>query len=240
MSTAADLSTKTGTLYGVGVGPGDPELLTLKAARILRTCPVLLLPSSPARDCIAWQIATAALPELRGASRQVLAFAFPMTRDKTKQDAAYDAAFVRIRALLDAGQDCAFLTIGDPTIYSTFMPLARRAQAAGYPVQIVSGIPSFCAGAAAAGISIADGREGIRILPGTEQENLPFSTIYMKSGRGLSSLREDLLAREQEQDLQVTAISNCGRPNERIGRGAAEIPTDQGYLTLVIAKKNRS
>ena len=98
-------------LYGVGVGPGDPELLTAKAIRVIRECDVIAVPQSGAGDQAALTIAAAYIGD-----KPVLHCDMPMTRDKTARDASHDRAADAICALLDEGRDVAFLTLGDPTV----------------------------------------------------------------------------------------------------------------------------
>ena len=101
-----------GTLYGVGVGPGDPELLTAKAIRVIRESDVIAVPQSGAGEQTALQIAAQYIGD-----KPLLHCDMPMTRDKAKRDACHDRAADDICALLDEGKNVAFLTLGDPTVY---------------------------------------------------------------------------------------------------------------------------
>lgn len=133
-----------GTLYGVGIGPGDPELLTLKAVRLIRENEVIALPGEDPKETVAYKISVQAVPEL--ADKTLLALAMPMTKDKKILKENYDRAADRVAEILDQGKNVVFLTLGDPTVYSTYMYVHQRLEAKGYPVAIVSGITSFCAG----------------------------------------------------------------------------------------------
>ena len=107
---------KTGTFYGVSVGPGDPELLTGKAVRILRACLVIAAPATGAGRMLALQIAAGAV-ELEG--KTVLPLSFSMTRDRTVRLAEYRAAAEAVSAHLDAGRDVAMVNLGDVSFYAT-------------------------------------------------------------------------------------------------------------------------
>ena len=135
-----------GCIYGVGVGPGDPELMTLKALRTIETCDAVLLPVRERENCRAYQIAVQAFPHLE--SKETYCLDFPMTNCPEVQETALAAAYAQTAELLRAGKRLAFLVIGDPSVYATFTYLARMAQADGFPVAVVSGVTSFSACAA--------------------------------------------------------------------------------------------
>mgnify|MGYP000211769030 CR=1 FL=1 len=137
---------KRGILYGVGVGPGDPELITRKAQRIIAQAAVLAVPDKGSGEKTALTIA-GELAE----GKEILLCDAPMVRDEAALDAAYEANADRVCALLDGGKDVAFLTLGDPTVYSTYLYLHRKVTARGYEAEIIPGVPSFCAVAAAKG-----------------------------------------------------------------------------------------
>lgn len=112
-----------GTLYGVGVGPGDPEDITLKALRVMRDCPVIFLSEASEQDCRAYRIAMQALPEI--SEKRIVCLSIPMTRKSDVRDGAYAHASGKMLEVLSDGVDAARLTIGDPTVYSTFAELAH-------------------------------------------------------------------------------------------------------------------
>ena len=107
-----------GMLYGVGVGPGDPELMTLKAVRMIREADVVAVPGEHAKDTVAYQIAVQAVPELE--TKELLAIYMPMTHDRAKMQENHQKGAKLLEKMLDAGKKVVFLTLGDPTIYSTF------------------------------------------------------------------------------------------------------------------------
>ncbi len=230
---------KNAVFYGVGVGPGDPEDLTLKAVRILRECEVIVLPESPKEDCAAYQIAVQAVPELEDKER--IALSIPMTRDQERLNRAYEEGFQRILPKLKEGKKTAFLTIGDPVIYSTYTKLQQLAENENITTQIINGITSFCASAAALNIVLTAGNEQFHIIPGREAETtgaLNGTEVYMKSGKAIPKLKQYLKDRiEQGEALTVMSVSNCGLPNQNTAETLDQIPETAGYMTTVIVKK---
>jgi precorrin-2/cobalt-factor-2 C20-methyltransferase len=155
------------TVYAVGVGPGDPELLTRKAERILRQADVILAPvSNPSEASVALET----VREFLDAGRQeIIIHQFPMTSDKSRLIPAWQEAAALIAGRIATGQDVAFITIGDPLLYSTFIYLLRIFRES-YPqiaIEIVPGISSINTSAAVAGIPLAEADERIAIIPAT-------------------------------------------------------------------------
>ena len=137
----------TGTFYGVSVGPGNPELLTLQAVRLLRQCPVLAAPQTASGQMLALDIARRALgSELD--CKTILPLQFAMSRDDAVLRASHETAASAVRPFLDSGQDVAMLNLGDVSIYATFGYLQEILQAQGYATAMAAGVPSFCAAAA--------------------------------------------------------------------------------------------
>lgn len=230
---------KRGTLYGIGVGPGEPELLTIKALNIIKESDVVILPTEPKEECYAYRSVHALFPEIE--EKELLCMSFPMIKDGEKLEEFYRKAYLKIEKLLNEGKNIAFLTIGDVSIYSTYGAMHRREiQSGNHPV-MVSGVPSFCAAAAAAGISLADKKEEIHVIPASYEVgdtlDFPGTKIYMKSGRRLKALKELLLKSENAKRYEVYAISDCGLPRERVEKGAESIDEKSGYLTVVIVKE---
>lgn len=226
-----------GTLYGVGVGPGDPELLTQKAVRLIRECAVVAIPGKEPRASVAYQIAAAAVPEL--AEKELLAVDMPMVTDRARLAEGHRRAAALLSAHLAQGRDVAFLTLGDPTVYSTFSYLQRLLTAEGCPVTLVPGVTSFCAAAARLGLPLTEWDQPLHILPAAHRagESLPRdgTCVLMKSGGRLPEVKALLKASRRE----VTCVENCGMASEKIYRGVDAIPDDAGYFSLIIAKSPR-
>lgn len=221
-----------GILYGVGVGPGDPDLMTLKAVKTALSCDILAVPHKDAAKCTALKIALGAAPEL--AEKEKLTVDMPMTKDKEKLEAAYAAGAAALAAQLDAGKNVCFLTLGDPTVYSTYLYLHKRVAALGYETHIVPGVTSFCAAAAELGISLCENKDQLHVIPGTytpsEALNLPGTKVLMKNDlpKTLAALRVN--------GAQAAMVENCGMENQKVYRTLEEIPEDAGYFSLLIVK----
>ena len=224
-----------GKLYGVGIGPGDPELLTLKALRVIRKSKVIALPGKEPRETVAYKIVEGAYPEI--AEKELLAVDMPRTKDPAKLEASHEAGAAAIMAYLDKGMDVAFPTLGDPTVYSTYIYVHKRVQAAGYETEIVSGITSFCAVAARLNTGLVEKAEPLHVIPASYQieEALKLSgtKVLMKAGKKMAEVKKILL----EQQIPASMIENCGMENERIYRSPEEIPEDAGYYSLIIVKE---
>lgn len=247
---------RNGVLYGIGVGPGDPELMTLKSVRLIEESDILFLPAKSREECMAYRIAAQAIGHL--AEKEYLCHEFPMVSDKELVDQAHDEIAKLLAEELDQGKAVAFLTIGDPSIYSTYSYIQERLAADGYEVKTVSGVPSFCAVAARLGIPLGLGAEEIHILSGYHEghmlskqkglENDVFhqedkgTRIYMKSGRQLETLLHHLQDEMRCREIQVYVIANCGLENETmmiIGPDSEIDVSDYRYMTTVIVTDKR-
>lgn len=229
----------TGILYGIGVGPGEAELMTLKALRCIRESDVVILPAASAEECHAYRTVWQVFPEI--AEKVILCRAFPMNKDKVLLREFHDVLAEEIRELLEEGKKIAFLTIGDPAVYATYSYVHSRIAEQGLQAEMVSGVPSFCAAAAALGISLADNKEQIHIIPASYQTEelertleLSGTKVYMKAGSKFAGLKEIL--KKNNDRIEVFAVSNCGMDNEILCRGPEELTDDSGYLTIVIVK----
>ncbi len=151
-----------GTLYGVGVGPGDPRLLTLKACDIIRSADMLAYPVNASGASMARAIAAEAIPE----GRRELAIHLPMEVKRGPARDAYDKAAGAISDHLDAGRSVAYLCVGDPLFYASFMYLAARL-GAGHRLEIVPGVTSLSACAARTRIPLGGRNDILSVVPAT-------------------------------------------------------------------------
>ena len=224
-----------GTAYGVGVGPGDPELMSLKAARLIKENDIIAVPGKVAEDSLAYKIAAGAVPAI--AEKELLAIDMPMTKDSAKLAAAHQAGAKLMEKYLDQGKNVVFLTLGDSTVYCTFSYLQHILEADGYKVELVPGIPSFCAAAARLGISLTEWDEMLHVVPALHKAGnigeLPGNCVLMKSASRMKEVKEALKA----SGRSVQAVENCTLPGEKVYRSLEEIPDDAGYFSLIIAKK---
>jgi precorrin-2/cobalt-factor-2 C20-methyltransferase len=232
-----------GTFYGVGVGPGDPDLVTLKAIKVLKRAEVVLFPSTGrGKESIALAIAKDYIPEGCTLSPVFL----PMTRDKEKLEKAWDHVSLEIAEHLDQGRNTVFLTVGDPMLYSTYIYLFSRIKTAGYSVQTVPGVPSFCAAASAAGLPLGEGDEKIAIIPWNAGESLsaesldPFScAVFLKVSSDLTGVLQ--LIREGGFFRKGILVSRCGHDNEHIETDLSALEErNVDYFSLILARKEES
>ena len=226
-----------GKLYGIGVGPGDPEYMTLKAVRLIKEADVVAVPIKDETE------ASVALDIARGAVEipedKVVTVLFQMDPDKAKREACRKAAMEKIKAILDDGKTIAMLALGDIGIYSTYSYVHRMLREDNYDVQMVSGIPSFCAGASKANISIVEGNDGFAVIPslkGIDQveeiidifENL----VIMKVGNHVREVYDLLQARGRQEKAVI--ISNVGMEGEYVG--PIDPDREYGYFTTMVIK----
>lgn len=227
----------SGCLYSVGVGPGDPELMTLKAVKIIRNCQVLVLPVESKEKCVAYQIARRAIPEIE--DKTTVCLVMPMTKDKDRLEKSHREGTQKVAEVLDAGKDAAFLTLGDPTVYATSMYIHQRIAGMGYRTSIVSGVPSFCAAAAKLGVSLGEKQEQIHIIPASYDVEaamqLPGTKILMKAGKKMPVVRQCV----KEHHGWAAMVENCGMAEEHLWINAEDMPEHPGYYTLVIVKDRK-
>ena len=232
-----------GKLYAVGVGPGDPELMTLKAIRIIKNADCIACPGrrgelvkeiSPATASgtekellpgIAYEIAKEAVPEI--VSKELLLLEFPMRKDNV-EDAHHKAA-EQVMSYLSEGKNIAFLTLGDPEFYSTFFYIAGILKKQGYEIVIVSGITSFSAAAARVGIPLSLGDDPVMITSG-EFCDFEGTLVILKVGRGLREIKKKVAACNKRACL----VENCGRPDEKVYCDVDSIPDETGYFSVMI------
>ena len=227
----------SGCLYSVGVGPGDPELMTLKAVKIIRNCQVLVLPAESKEKCVAYQIVRRAIPEIE--DKTTVCLVMPMTKDKDRLEESHREGTQKVAEVLDAGKDAAFLTLGDPTVYATSMYIHQRIAGMGYRTSIVSGVPSFCAAAAKLGVSLGEKQEQIHIIPASYDVEaamqLPGTKILMKAGKKMPVVRQCV----KEHHGWTAMVENCGMAEEHLWINAEDMPEHPGYYTLVIVKDRK-
>lgn len=227
-----------GTLYGVGVGPGDPELMTLKAVRLIRENMIIAVPGADPKETVAYKIAVQAVPEL--AEKEFLPIYMPMTHDPEELEKNHTKGAMALEEVLDEGKNIVFLTLGDPCVYSTFSYLQKRVEKDGYHTELVSGITSFCAAAARLNIPLSEWNEQLHVVPAVHRLDSTLNEsgnyILMKSGKKMNQVKEIL----SQSGRDVLMVENCGMENEHIYRSVEEIPDDAGYYSLIIAKESKT
>ena len=234
----------TGVLYGVGVGPGAPDLLTLRAVNALGRVDVILAAASPRNDYSA-SLETAR-PHRRPDVR-LLRLEFPMTRDRAVLHEAWRVAAQATQEVLEAGENAAFLTIGDPLVYSTFGYLMHtlKKRAPHLPVEIIPGITSIQAAAACTGTILCENSETLSILPGinsTEELEKALrnadTAVILKAYRNLPAI-VDALRATGRLDSCILA-SHVEQPAQTLHRGLEALEGTPPYMSLVLSRKPRT
>ena len=224
-----------GTVYGVGVGPGDPELMTLKACRLIRENDCIAVPGKEAKESVAYKIAVQAVPEL--ADKDLIPIHMPMVKDRHQIGEEHLRGAALIRQYLDQGKNVVFLTLGDSTIYCTFSYLQYLLEKEGYPVELVSGIPSFCAAAARLNLPLTEWDEPLHVVPAVHRSDDPLDQpgtyVLMKA----ASRMEEVKALIRRSGREASAVLNCGMESEKICRCVDDIPDDAGYFSLIISRQ---
>ena len=224
----------TGTLYGVGTGPGDPELLTIKALKIIKQSDIIAIPSEDEKSCLSFRTVKGIYPEIE--DKRLLKLPFPMTKDAAALRRQHEENAAKVQTFLDKGQTVAFLTIGDPSIYSTYGYLHRILTKRGYEARIISGIPSFCAAAASLGEILCEGSETLEILPASYDLKAALRSsgtkVLMKPKRRFSSVLRAL----KESGRSASMVENCGLGEEHIFRKLEDFPQDSGYFSIILSR----
>ncbi len=247
-----------GTLYVIGVGPGDPELLTLKAARILKGVPVLFVPKGREEGM------SLALSIVKGAvnieEKEIVELYFPMMKTAPHPgllprgervgelpndlDEKWSEAAEAVLTRLKKGLDVAFITIGDPGVYSTFFYLYDRLlkREPSLSIEIVPGISSINAAAARAGIYLGLGNERMAILPANYLDSLEetlerFDTVVlMKVNKVFDTVRE-VLSR-MNLIAHAAYIARVGMQDEKVIKDIRQVrEEDLNYFSLIIVRK---
>jgi precorrin-2/cobalt-factor-2 C20-methyltransferase len=242
-----------GKLYGVGVGPGAPDLVTLRALDRLRRAPVLALPRSCDHGAsVAWQIIEPHLGRASGGAtpgQERLFLTFPMRVEPSVVAPAWDRALDAIGERLEAGRDVAFVTEGDPSLFSSFIYLQQAAPLRwpGIEIEVVPGVSSIAAVPAVSGMPLADGQERIAILPGTcgmtdlrDVLRRFDTTIIMKIGPEMPHV----VATLAEEGLLERAVyvSRATMGAQRIVRDLRQVAGQRGdcFAMVVVCRKERS
>ena len=237
-----------GTFYGIGVGPGDPELITVKALKIIKSCPVIAAPRTGNGDMVALDIVwrtgvlagTAEIAE--ESDKKILAMDFTMDKDPAKRKENYRKNAEAAARYLDNGQDVAMVTLGDVSLYSTVHYIADELISHGYKIIMIPGVPSFSAAAASLAIPLAEMDAPVHIIPSVRNSSddyldLPGTKVLMKAGRHLHRTLDEL---DRRGLLDVTSLAvNCGMDDEILIKKLGDdepLPDKTGYFTTVIVR----
>lgn len=247
----------SGILYGIGTGPGDPELMTLKAVRIIKECDIIALPVSNGEllqkpllegenqekterlleGCIAYQIASLNVPQIK--KKAILYTPMPMCKDKSLLKTIHNISAEKIISLLQQGKKIGFLTLGDPAVYSTYLYLHNRVIKSGLNAEIISGIPSFCASAARLNTGLVENKEQLHVIPASygieEALELPGTKVLMKTGKKMAQVKEKV----KQSGQKLLMVENCGMKTEKVYTSVDKVPDNSSYYSLIIIKEEK-
>lgn len=232
-----------GILYGIGVGPGDPELLTLKAVRVLKQVAHVFAAASSKNDySLAFEIVREHLP----ANVPVDYLAFPMTFNSEHLEHAWQANCDKVVEILNQGKNVAFLTLGDPLTFSTFIYLRRKIhqRLPGVTIKTIPGITSFQTAAACANVPLAEGEEVFTVISGAKGGDRLKEVIAVADNVVLMKAYKQfhqILAQVDEAGLRDRCcfVSRCGLDGEIVERDFDKLVKleQPNYLSLMIIKK---
>jgi len=233
---------KMGKLYGIGVGPGDPDLLTIKAVNVLRKVAAIFHVVGPnSKNSVSGGI----VKSIEGCRAESIALLFSMARDIKDREQNWEDNASIILARMRAGDDCALVTIGDPSIFSTFTYLMRvvKRNEPSAVIEIVPGITSFQAAAARAQVPLVENDQTLEIIPSVSGREI--SQIKDANGGNVVVLkvngdRDELVSwlRENEPDSDLVYASHVGLEKELVTTSPEDLAGKPNeYLSLLIVKR---
>ena len=229
------MNEKNGTFYAVGVGPGDPELLTLQAVRILERCAVIAAPQTKSGQMLALDIAKSAV---RMEGKTILPLHFTMSHDALVREESYREIASAIEKELLTGQNVAMVNLGDVSIYATAYYILERVREDGFETLMVPGVTSFSAVAARLGWSLTEIEQPLHIIPGSLELDdalaLPGTKVLMKSGSAI----KDVVAALERQGLldRAALVCDCGLPTEVICWDLRRLPEQLSYFATIVVR----
>ena len=230
-----------GTFYGIGVGPGDPELLTVKAIDALKKIDVLIAPKTEKKsDSVALSIAQ---PYLKP-SVEIIFQTFPMVKDFASEKKIFEANKEEILNLLRGGKNVGFATLGDPMFYSTYIYIFRLLEPCGIKIVTIPGVPAFLAIAAQIGRPLAYGNDILTIIPATAELDAiknfldkADATVLMKVYKNFPEVVDALKSRGLIDEAVL--VSRCGLDDEKIITDvAAHKDEPLNYLSTILTRKS--
>lgn len=228
-----------GKLYCVGIGPGDPELITVKAVKILRSADVIAVPETENGVSAAYKIAG---QYIKG--KEILHCILQMSKDYLALERNYSLIAGNIEDILKSGKTVAFITLGDPSIYSTCMKIHSIVSSHGYDTVLIPGVPSFCAAAASLNTSLCDRDQMLLILPANYERALdlldfPANKVLMKSGASVLKIRDMLLNRGKLKNSRMAEC--CGMENEKTydWKALKNLKGPTNYFSTILIKEGK-
>lgn len=229
---------KIGKLYGVGVGPGDPELITVKAIKTILKADIIAIPESGSDKNIALNIVKEAIENIE--SKEIIKIDMPMTRSTTVSSKSRENGANIIIDSLNKGKNIAFLTLGDPSIYSTYLYIHKKVLDKGYKVKIIPGVPSFCAVASSLNNGLVEGGEPLHIMPGSYNSvenglSLKGTKVLMKTGKSINTIKR--LLKEKNLYNSAQMVEKCGMDGEKVYKNLDYVKDDSSYFSIIVVKE---
>lgn len=233
--------TKQGTFYGIGVGPGDPDLLTVKAIKAIKETDFLIAPKTEKKEgSVALSIAQ---PYLKS-DVKIIYQVFPMVKDFAESPEVFIENKNEIMSILNQGKNVAFLTIGDPMFYSTYIYIFKLLSEENVKIETIPGVPAFLAIASSIGKPVAYGNDILTIIPATAQMNEidaalenANTTVLMKVYKNFEEVVNTLENHNMAQ--QSVLVSRCGLPDEKIINDISKYKHEKlNYLSTIITRKS--
>lgn len=222
-----------GIFYGIGVGPGDPELLTVKAINAIKNSDVIIGQKTALR------IAESYIPS----DADVVCHSFPMVRDFEQHPEIFESIVQKTLPCLDEGRNVGFLTLGDPMFYSTYIYILKLLKKADVRIETVSGVPAFLAAAARTALPAAYGDEILTIIPATADPGKISDALKSSDAAVLMKVYKnfhDIAGMIRKEDLAENAvlISRCGLDDEKVITDITSCRDDDiNYLSTILTRR---
>ncbi|HAZ06155.1 MAG TPA: precorrin-2 C(20)-methyltransferase [Acetobacterium sp.] len=234
---------KKGIFYGIGVGPGDPDLLTVKAAKVLDACDAVITPvKKMGSTSVAFEIVKSHISDLS----KVIEMNFPMislSQEREALEKQWQENADEIEILLNQGKDVAFITLGDPMVFSTYSYVMEYLLKRNVEVVTLSGVPSFCNLGAQLNIPLTQGEESLGIVAMTQPEeeirailDAHQNIVVMKISANNAWMAAELEARGLEKSFVL--VSNIGMETQQVIRDIEVLKGKIPYLSTLLIKKN--
>lgn len=229
---------QNGILYGVSTGPGDPELITVKAMKTIEKCDVIAAPRTMGKNSMALDIVKGIM---NVDDKEVLYLDFAMKKDRKELESTHRQQADAVEVHLTKGKNVAMLNIGDASLFGTYCYVRELVEADGYETKTVAGVTSFCAVAAELGRSLTIMDMPLTIIPGSHEYveaglDTPGTKVIMKSSSALCEVRHLLEKKGMIDDAAM--VVNCGLPNQIVVNDLNELKGDEGYFATILVYKH--
>lgn len=233
---------KKGKFFGIGVGPGDPELLTIKAVKAIQSADLIITPKTEKKEgSVAYQIASSYIPK----TTKVLPLPFQMSKNMDAVKKQWEENLKVIREHLDEGENIVFLTLGDPMLYSTYMYMFHGLENTEYEIKTIPGIPAFLGIASYIGRPVTEWEENVLIIPATADPDkidralaAADNAVIMKVYKNFGFIRKELV--KNHMIHKAVLVSRAGLDDEKILDHLEDLPEDfqPNYLSTILTKKD--